>query len=143
MRGVRLVQVGLADLAVGVGVGDRRQDGANGRGLARREAVGPDAGEADGGHPRQRRGGDGQRPGWAAWAAAAKRALDEGPGRPGEDEREPAECEHRRRRHGVAEAEAGEGEDRLVPEVGAVADQPDADRGGWDSSRAAAVPGTA
>ena len=64
-----------------------------------------------------------------ATAGAAERALDEGPGRPGEQDREGAETEERRGRQRVAETDAGEGEDRLVPEVGGVADEADADQG--------------
>ena len=116
---VRLVEVGLAGGAVRVGVGDAGEDVADGGGLGGGEAVGADAGEADGGEGGEGGGGERQRARGAAGAAAAERALDEGPGRPGEEEREGAEGEEGGGGQRVAEAEAGEGEDRLVPEVGA------------------------
>ncbi len=130
MLGVRLVEVGLAGGAVRVGVGDAREDFAHRGRLRRGETVGEDAREAERGHRNERPGGEGERPAGTGEAAAAERALDEGPGRPGEQEREAAEREQRRGRQRVAEAEAGEGQDRLVPEVGRVGDEPDPDRRG-------------
>ena len=109
------------------------------------EPVGGEAGGADREHRGEGGGGDGERAAGGAAAGAPERALDEGPGRPGEQDREGAEAEERGGRERVAEADAGEGEDRLVPEIGGVADEADADqrRGGEHAAGGIARAGVA